>query len=512
MPFINLDKLAPHHNLSFDITIIGCGAAGILLALKLADGGKKVCMIESGNFDYSTLKQNLNEVKQTGKFLSNAVEGRRRIVGGTTTAWGGQSLPFTDFDFAKRPWLEIPEWPLEFEEVSKYYKEANKFMRVDELNYSTDIFKKIKVKVPAFDSNKIIYHVAKWAPEPDFKKMYYDDIEKNVTVYYNAQLTKINTSHGRATSITVANFESLKYTLPVNELIIASGGIETVRILLTNDVGDKSGLIGKGFMDHPCIKVAYAAVKDLYSFQRYFNTHKFKGLKYSIRMSTAPGFQQDSKILNCSASFMFLPKSTINDPYAELKNFIKDKRINRLPKIIRNAPKILKSLSALIKHRFFYKPDAEVTLVMMTEQECLQNSSIKLSEEEDSFGVPKANINWDISEKSWETVFKSAVMIKAELERLGLAKINLLDNIYRANKNWKENLFDVNHHMGGARMGTSPEDSVTNKNLQLWGIENTYLCSSAVFPTTSHSNPTLTILALGCRLSKYLLNKRPDEN
>ncbi len=507
MPFIDLDKLQPDINAAFDVTIIGAGAAGILLALKLAAGGKRVCMFESGNFDYSALKQNLNKVAQTGKFLSNAVEGRRRIVGGTTTAWGGQSLPFTEFDFVQRPWLELPEWPLPFEEVSKYYKEANEFMKVDQLNYSTDLFEKIKVKVPAFNSQKIIYHVAKWAPEPDFKKMYFDALEKNVTVYYNGQLKKINRNEEHTTSITVANFNLIEYTIPVKELIIATGGIESIRILLTNDVGDKSGLIGKGFMDHPCIKVANVEVKDLYAFQRSFNTHKYQSKKYSIRMSLAPAFQQEKKILNCSASFMFLPKSASNDAYAELKHFIKDKQIGRLPKIIRNSPKILKSLLALLQHSFFYKPDADVTLVMMTEQECLQSSNIKLTEEKDRFGVRVANLHWDISHKSWDTVVKSARMMKAEVERLGIAKINLLENVYSENIEWKENLFDVNHHMGGVRMGSAIDNSVTNNNLQLWGLKNTYVCSSSVFPTTSHSNPTLTILALGCRLSKYLLNK-----
>ena len=99
MPFIDLNKTELVACGMFDITIIGAGAAGILLALKLASAGKTVCVIESGGMEYNASKQGLNKLQQTGKFLSNVMEGRRRIVGGTTTAWGGQSLPFSNFDF-----------------------------------------------------------------------------------------------------------------------------------------------------------------------------------------------------------------------------------------------------------------------------------------------------------------------------------------------------------------------------------------------------------------------------
>ena len=512
MPFIDLNKTELVACGMFDITIIGAGAAGILLALKLASAGKTVCVIESGGMEYNASKQGLNKLQQTGKFLSNVMEGRRRIVGGTTTAWGGQSLPFSNFDFARREWLDLPEWPLSFEEVSQYYPEANEFMKVDELNYTSDIFEKIKLKPPAFDRNKIAYHVAKWAPEPDFKKLYYSELEKKVTVYYNAHLTKIETGASKVSCVKITDIKQKKYEMPINQLIIAAGGIETVRILLTNDIGDISGVLGKGFMDHPCIKIAQAEVARMYLFQRYFNTHQWRGKKYSIRLSIAADYQQKLKILNCSGSFMFFPKGTGFDPYAEIKQFFKDKRIGRLPKILVQFPKIIMSLFALVRHRFFYKAGSEATLVLMTEQECMSSSSITLSELKDIFGVPKASLHWDLSKKSWETVVKSAEVLKCEVERLGLAKINLLYNINSGNVEWKDNLFDVNHHMGGARMGASPYKSVVNEDLQLWGAKNAYVCSSAVFPTTSHSNPTLTILALGCRLTKYLLNtNRPDE-
>ncbi|RYG54373.1 MAG: hypothetical protein EOO01_01755 [Chitinophagaceae bacterium] len=48
---------------------------------------------------------------------------------------------------------------------------------------------------------------------------------------------------------------------------------------------------------------------------------------------------------------------------------------------------------------------------------------------------------------------------------------------------------------------------VVNSDCQVWEHPNLFLASSSVFPTGSHSNPTLTILALAERLANHLLEK-----
>src|SRR4051812_18984583 len=101
MPFIDLNAQHPD-SFSFpdtDIIIIGAGTAGILLAVSLTLKGKTVTIIESGHFFEDEEKQELNSVEQTGKIVKNAVWGRKRVIGGTTISWGGQSLPFTPLDF-----------------------------------------------------------------------------------------------------------------------------------------------------------------------------------------------------------------------------------------------------------------------------------------------------------------------------------------------------------------------------------------------------------------------------
>ena len=63
---------------------------------------------------------------------------------------------------------------------------------------------------------------------------------------------------------------------------------------------------------------------------------------------------------------------------------------------------------------------------------------------------------------------------------------------------------DSNHHMGGMRMAEHPEDGVVDPDLRLFGTENVFVCSAAVFPASSFSNPTHTVLALAVRLADHL--------
>jgi choline dehydrogenase-like flavoprotein len=53
-------------------------------------------------------------------------------------------------------------------------------------------------------------------------------------------------------------------------------------------------------------------------------------------------------------------------------------------------------------------------------------------------------------------------------------------------------------------MAVSPDRGVVDPDCKVFGIDNLYLISSAVFPTSGSSNPTLTIVALAYRLLDHL--------
>ena len=491
-----------------DIVIIGAGTAGILLAVILAQNGKSVSIIETGNFYEDEEKQKLNIVHQTGKEVNNAVWGRKRAIGGTTIIWGGQSLPFTEVDFEKRDWVANSGWPITLEELEPYNKKANSFMGIDTLNYTSDIFSNILIKDSGIDPAIFDLHISKWAEQPNFYLLYKTFLEENVNVFYNAQVIAINKNNKNIIDgIEVANFLKQIFTIPVKKLIIAAGTIESVRLLLNNKISNSSGLLGKYFMEHPCIKLGTIKANNSYKLQRFFNIHFWKGKKYSIRLSLNRSFQVANKLLNCSASIMFsLPKDRY-DPYNELKSLRKNFNLKRLLKLSGSAKSISKSLWAYFFERFYYKANATINLSLMMEQEPTLESYIALSENKDDFGINQALLHWDISPITWHTTVTSANALKKEIEGSGFGDVALYPHINSQINDWSNYLSDVCHHMGGCKMSAVPQDGVVDKNLKVWGEPNLYVCSQAVFPTSSHSNPVLTMLALGYRLADHLSEK-----
>ena len=69
-----------------------------------------------------------------------------------------------------------------------------------------------------------------------------------------------------------------------------------------------------------------------------------------------------------------------------------------------------------------------------------------------------------------------------------------------------ESLYDVYHPTGTLRMGSTAANSVVDRHLRLWTLDNGYISSTAVFPSAGSANPGLTHLALTARLAEHIAN------
>ena len=63
------------------------------------------------------------------------------------------------------------------------------------------------------------------------------------------------------------------------------------------------------------------------------------------------------------------------------------------------------------------------------------------------------------------------------------------------------------HELGTARMGANPKTSALNKYCQAHDVKNLFVTDAASFVTNPDKNPTLTIMALSWRASEYLVDQ-----
>ncbi len=95
-------------------------------------------------------------------------------------------------------------------------------------------------------------------------------------------------------------------------------------------------------------------------------------------------------------------------------------------------------------------------------------------------------------------------LLREEFHRTGIGEIELEPWMLDGQERWRERIMDQFHHMGTTRMSDSPSQGVVDAHCRVHRISNLFIGSSAVFPTSGHSNPTLTIIALCMRLADRL--------
>jgi len=113
----------------YDVVIIGGGLAGITLAYHLPDN-LEIAIIEKGSFEYS---KSINT--HDYGYLTNSSYGNFpihnysvnfssiKMVGGNNKFWSGWSIPMQK--------KELKDWPIEFNEMKKYYKLTENFFNFD---------------------------------------------------------------------------------------------------------------------------------------------------------------------------------------------------------------------------------------------------------------------------------------------------------------------------------------------------------------------------------------------
>jgi choline dehydrogenase-like flavoprotein len=88
-----------------EICIVGAGAAGITLAITLAEAGIDVCLVEGGGLTLEQESQSLYTGKNIGIDYPPLTGSRLRYFGGTTNHWGGTVRPFDAFEFEPHSWV-----------------------------------------------------------------------------------------------------------------------------------------------------------------------------------------------------------------------------------------------------------------------------------------------------------------------------------------------------------------------------------------------------------------------
>lgn len=494
-----------------DLCIIGGGAAGIALALKLRGSGLSVLLAESGGEAGDESAVDLNRVTEAGQPFPGAREGRARRLGGATTLWAGQSLPLDPIDFQPRTWVPHSGWPIPYAEVASRYAEAERFLRLEGLRYDHAAWKHLGEAPPPFDEDRLRPQVSWLAKHRDFGAMYRADLagDPNTRVLLEATATRIRPPAGGdgRYAVELAALSGRRAEVRAKRVVVCCGGLDTPRLLLASGLGND--LVGRFLQDHPTATVGEVTDADFDRLAQWFRPFYRKEGRLFPKMALAEAAQRARQVLNVTSELVFTAPE--DSPFATARAFYGAFRGGETKAALGRASRLAMGGGEMLgyawtrwaKRRLPAPRGARITLWAHIEQTPDPESRVTLDPiEKDALGMPRARLDWRLNELDRRSFEVFAEVVGEEFARMGVGR--LTPSPWLREPGWRREVQDFFHHIGTARMGANPAEGVVNPDLEVFGHPGLYVASSAVFPTGGASNPTLTILALTLRLAERL--------
>jgi choline dehydrogenase-like flavoprotein len=507
-------SLCSSETLKTDICIIGAGPAGITLALEFKRLSLDVILLESGDREVSEDNQILQHLELLG--LPYSQTARQRGFGGSSNRWnlkdGWRARPLDPIDFEARDSSYSKGWPFNREELDQFYERAHVVSGLGPYIYEPKQWHD-PIEEDFFILNKenLRSGCFQRGPRHRFKEYWNRIVESSSTrLITNSTVTHLITQpESKAISkVSVTNFTKNSFFVEASTFILAAGGIENPRLLLssndvhTKGIGNDYDLVGRFFMEHPHIRTGY-----FYPYKRslarrlnFYQYHQVKNVGLEGFLSLSEKMIRGENLPNMAFWLHQTSiKGTVRDLATAPFSFPDFRSINRY---IENFKLRLAHTSDLLLQRGIKQSSANriFSLEVESEQTPNWNSRVSLAKERDPLGMPMVQLDWRFNAGDLEAIRRTQELLDRELRREGIGWINC----WYGDEYPPAKMGIGNHHMGTTRMNNDPKLGVVDENSKVHGIANLFVAGSSVFPSGGAANPTLTVLALSIRLADHI--------
>ena len=447
--------------------------------------------------------ERFNECEITGLSHEGVRTARPRVAGGATTLWGGQALPFQKLDFAERPWVPMPGWPIKFEEVDCHYPQARKFMGLPDRIADT-VVEDIKARIASVISPDLEILVSEWTAEPDLFRVKRRNLEaaEDIDILTHCHAVKVLSQgeNRRKNGIVVRSADGTSLDILSPVVILAAGTVENARLLLETQHSDQSlrlsPVLGRCFQDHVTCNYARLMPKNPRQIWRSFGKRYLGRGRLMPKWHLPSSIQEGSQILN--AACHIIPEG---GNLAEIGRLLSKKKWGQLLGL---APSLFcYALNRTVFHQEYWWARSFI-VELHVEQEPQLESMVSLGNDRIGTEYLKPVLKWEISDLTVKTIQMAGKYFVNALEAAGMGTCEILVDTASADGGIRDAVCDVYHMMGTTRMGHRATTAVVDVNCEVFGMPGVYVAGASVFPTGSFSNPTLTALALTIRLCNHL--------
>ncbi|MCS3700179.1 choline dehydrogenase-like flavoprotein [Salinibacter ruber] len=498
-----------------DVCIVGAGAAGIYLGVRLARKGLDVVILEAGGQVCDDGDAVGFEAELQGMAYRGADEGRAFGLGGTTSRWGGVLVPHTEHDHRPcqngqfEPWRHIVRVVAEHSDTVLDTLDLRPRLDGDALAH-----RDLGEEAEAVVNSGLDLQIAQYLP---FRRKnlatLLDDVpdgHENLTVLLNAVATgwQLSTTPDGTSRVSrvEASCGSQRVTVSAQSFVVAAGALESARILLEMERQadaapfPEEAAIGDYLGDHLSCPIARVPSEERTRAASLFRPRFAGGRMYYFRVL------EDSVPDDAPRSFAHFIFENESPGFELAKEVLQGLQARTFPDVSpAEVMKGLKGVAALgwnrwVHSRLHIPADTPARLQLDVEQRPSAQNRIRLGDRKDEYGRPVPVIEWEIKDDDYDAIRQTA---RRFLERWPGPEHGLPELRPASEDIAERKPYDAYHPVGVCHLGKSAE-AVVDPELQAYGTENLRVLSTAVFPTAGTANPTFSMLCFAEMLAGQL--------
>lgn len=495
----------------YDVVIIGTGAGGGTLAYKLAPTGKKILILERGDF-MPLDEQNRSNVDVFKRERYHAPEQwydsagepfspqTNYAIGGNTKIYGAALLRMRerDFETVTHEGGISPEWCLKYQDFEPYYTEAEQLYKVHGAATDDPTEPPHSTAYPYeavphdLQVQPVVAAIAQQglhpAPIPLGLTRQDDDPTNdsevsgiqpalqhpNVTLKTRVKVTYLHTNPtGTAVRAVQAEIGGKPWLFFGEIVVLACGAINSAAILLRsanenhpNGLANHSDLVGRNLMKHQLSAVVQLSGENSGTFQRSVYINDF-----------------------------YWGEADFNYPMGHIQNtggLLQDI-------IFAESPPVL-SLFSKVMPGFSLRQLATHSLGWWVQSEDLPSFQNRVRLQGEKLMVEYTPNNTEAHER---LVYRWTEVLKAVEKTVAQSLFQKAGGHPRSNAP----LQVVANQCGTCRFGEDPATSVLDPNCRAHGLDNLYVVDGSFFPSNAAVSPALTIMANALRVGDRLMER-----